>query len=156
MGKAAAAAGVAAGIAAGGAAAVAPPPGGTFFGETSQTAVTNHSVEVDTNASSRVQRVYVQWQAKCKAKGKFWTSTTKVSNGSKGLFQNGDVFQRKHSYTGDAGGGITGRITYALKGHFTDNDHAKGTWTAQVVVRSKGKKIDSCNTPKITWSVTRG
>jgi hypothetical protein len=156
MGKAAAAAGVAAGIAAGGAAAVAPPPGGTFFGETSQTAVANHSVEVDTNASSRVQRVYVQWQAKCKAKGKFWTSTTKVSNGSKGLFQNGDVFQRKHSYTGNAGGGITGRITYSLKGHFTDNDHADGTWTAQVVVRRKGKKIDSCKTPKITWSVTRG
>jgi hypothetical protein len=156
MGTAAAAAGLAAGIAAAGAAAVAPPPSATFSGETSQTAIDNHGVEVDTNASSRVQRVYVGWQAKCKAKGKFWTSTTKVSNGSKGLFQNGDVFQRKHSYTGNAGGGITGRISYVLKGHFTDNDHAQGSWTAQVVVRKNGHKIDTCKLPKVTWSVTRG
>lgn len=135
--------------------AVPPPPSGTFAGSTSQTKVKNHAVEVDTDANGHVAKVFVQWQAKCKAKGKFWTSTTKVSAGANGLPQAGDVFSYKHGYTAKAGGGFKGKITYSLAGQFSDTDNATGTWSAKVVVRKKGKKVDTCKLPKITWSATR-
>ena len=135
--------------------AVPPPPDGTFVGDTSQTSIKRHGVQVETDANGHVSRVIIQWKAKCKVKGKFWTSTTNIAAGSKGLPQSGDVFSRKRSYTANAGGGIKGRIKYALAGQFTDNDNATGTWSAKVVVRKRGKKIDSCKLPKITWGAAR-
>ena len=136
--------------------AVPPPPSGTFAGTTSQTKLKEHNISLTTDANGHVASATINWQAKCKKKGKFWTATTVVNGGSDGLQQNGDVFIRKGSYTGNAGGGIKGKVTVNLQGAFTDNDNAKGTWSTKVVVRKKGKKIDSCKTPKITWSVTRG
>jgi hypothetical protein len=147
---------VVAGITATGAMAVPPPPSSIFKGQTSQK-IQGHDIQVETDANSHVSRVVIEWRAKCKAKGKFWTATTSVRNGTKGLPQTGDVFRRKGSYTGNAGGGVKGRVTISLQGAFTDADHASGKWSASVVVRKNGKKIDSCKTPKkpITWSVTR-
>jgi hypothetical protein len=135
--------------------AVPPPPASTFQGNTTQTSIKRHGVQVETDDNGRVSRVIVQWQAKCKAKGKFWTSSTTVTNGQGGLAQSGDVFSRKRSYTANAGGGFKGKITYTLTGQFTDNDNATGTYSAKVVVKKKGKKIDSCKLPKITWSAAR-
>ena len=146
---------VAAGTTAGVAGAVPPPPDGTFQGDTSQTNIEHHVVQVDTNSDGRVQRVFIQWQAKCKVKGQFWTSTTKVTNGPSGLVQSGDVFSRKHSYTGKVNKNIKGKISYTLDGKFADNDNAAGTWKAKVIVRRKGKKIDTCTLPKITWTAQR-
>jgi hypothetical protein len=146
---------VAAGATAAVAGAVPPPPDGTFQGNTSQSNIERHRIQVETNADGHVQRVFIQWRAKCKVKGQFWTSTTKVANGPNGLAQSGDQFSRKKTYTGDAGGGVKGRITYTLKGHFEDNDNAAGTWTAKVIVKRKGKKIDTCKLPQITWTAQR-
>jgi hypothetical protein len=135
--------------------AVPPPPSSTFQGDTSQTNIQRHGVQVDTDDNGHVSQVIIQWKAKCKAKGKFWTSTTRVTAGANGLPQAGDVFSRKRTYTGNAGGGFKGMIKYSLAGQFTDNDNANGTWSAKVVVRKNGKKIDSCKLPKITWSAAR-
>src|SRR6059058_1367147 len=138
--------------------AVPPPPSSSFEGSSSQTQLSDHLVRVKTDANGHVFRMRINWQAKCKVKGKYWTSDTRIKAGPNGLPMNGDVFKKNKSYTADAGGGITGRITYAMKGHFTDNDHAVGTWTASVIVKRNGTKIDSCKTPTkkpITWSVAR-
>jgi hypothetical protein len=147
---------IVAGITASGAMAVPPPPSSIFQGLTSQK-IQGRNVQVETDANSHVSRVVIEWRAKCKVKGRFWTATTSARNGTSGLPQTGDVFRKKGSYTSDAGGGIKGRVTIALRGAFTDADHANGTWSASVVVRKKGKKIDSCKTPKkpVTWSVAR-
>lgn len=146
---------VVAGLTAASAVAVPPPPSSTFQGNTSQTNIKRHGVQVETDERSLVQRVFIQWRAKCKAKGKFWTSTTKVSRGSRGLPQNGDVFSYNHAYTGNVGGGIKGRIKYRLRGSFSDNDNAAGTWSAKVIVKRNGKKIDSCKLKQITWTASR-
>jgi hypothetical protein len=135
--------------------AVPPPPDSTFQGNTSQTNIQRHAVQVDTDATGHVKQVFVQWRAKCKSKGKFWTSTTKVSRGAAGLPQNGDVFGYTHTYKGNAGGGVTGKIKYTLKGSFSDADNAAGTWTAKVIVKRSGKKIDTCKLPKVTWTAAR-
>jgi hypothetical protein len=135
--------------------AVPPPPSGTFAGNTSQTSLKNHAVEVDTDANAHVSRVIIDWQAKCKVKGKFWTSRTRVTAGANGLPQSADAFAYKHGYTAKAGAKIKGKITYSLAGQFSDNDNAAGTWSAKVVVRKSGKKIDTCKLRKITWSATR-
>ena len=153
-GTAVAIAGIVAGATAAVAVAVPPPPSSQLTGDTSQTAIRHHGVEVDTDAAGHVSPVYIQWQAKCKAKGKFWTSTTKIAN-KNGIPQQGDVFKLTHSYTANAGGGIKGRITFKLAGQFTDNDNANGTWSAKVIVKRHGKKIDSCKTPRITWTAAR-
>jgi hypothetical protein len=135
--------------------AVPPPPSSTFQGSTTQTSIKKHGVQVETDSNARVSRVIIQWRATCKAKGKFWTSTTPVTNGQGGLAQSGDVFSRKRTYTANAGGGFKGKIKYALSGQFTDNDNASGTYSAKVVVKKNGKKIDSCKLPKITWTASR-
>ena len=151
---------LAAGVAATAAFAVPPPPSSVFDGNTSQTSVKDHRVEVQTNSAGHVKAVYVQWRAKCKAKGKFWRSTTKASK-SGGLPESGDAFSYKHTYKArifdedDQPTDITGTITYTLKGSFSDNDNVAGTWTAKVIVKKKRKKIDTCKLPKITWTAKR-
>jgi hypothetical protein len=135
--------------------AVPPPPSSTFKGVTSQLAAKFHKVKVVTDANGHVSTLSLGWRAQCKKKGIFWSTETKVTGGSAGVPQSGDVFHQAGSYTGNAGGGVTGKIAIAFSGQFTDNDHANGTWTAKVIVMKKGKKIDKCKTGKITWSVTR-
>ena len=154
-GAAVAVSGAVAGMTAAAAMAVTPPPSGIFDGHTSQTQIGDNAVRVKTDANSHVSKFKIRWEAKCKVKGKYWTSRSTISGGANGLPMKGDVFKKNKTYTADAGNGITGRITYAMKGHFTDNDHAVGTWNASVVVKRNGTKIDSCKTPNITWSVTR-
>jgi hypothetical protein len=146
---------VAAGLTAATALAVPPPASSSFAGKTSQTKIAHHDVFVDTDANGHVSRVRIEWRAKCKSKGKFWTARTQVNGGSAGLPQNGDVFHDSGSYTGDAGGGVKGKVTLSLKGQFTDTDHAKGTWNAKVTVKRRGKVIDRCKTPTIKWKVAR-
>jgi hypothetical protein len=135
--------------------AVPPPPSGVFRGTTTQK-IADHQVVLRTDANSHVSKYKIDWQAKCQVKGKYWTSRTVISPGPNGLAMTGDVFKRKHTYYGDAGGGITGKITYTLKGHFTDNDNATGTWGANVIVRRNKHKIDTCTLKKTTWSAVRG
>jgi hypothetical protein len=134
--------------------AVPPPPSGVFRGTSSQAAPDNEVV-VRTDANGHVSKFRIQWHAKCQVKGKYWGSETTVRPGPNGLAMTGDVFKRKHTYVGDAGGGITGKITYTLKGQFADNDNASGTWGAKVIVKKNGHKIDTCTLKKITWSVAR-
>ena len=135
--------------------AVPPPPDSTFSGETSQTNIQRHAVQVDTDSNGHVSQVIIQWRAKCKVKGQFWSSTKRIRRGTQGLPQSGDVFSRTQTYTADAGGGIKGRIKYTLSGSFTDDDNVNGTFKARVVVRRNGRKIDTCKLPQITWSATR-
>ena len=141
--------------AAGAGASVPPPASGTFEGNTSQTNIPKHGVQVKTNAGGKVQRVIVQWRAKCASKGKFWTSTTVVRGGSAGLPQNGDVFSAQRGYTGNAGGGIKGKIKYKLSGQFVNDGNAEGTWSARVVVKRNGRKIDTCKLKQITWTAEK-
>jgi hypothetical protein len=136
--------------------AVPPPPSSTFKGKTNQPKAPSHRVRVTTDANGHVSGMLVGWRAKCKGKGIHWDGETSVTGGTNGLPQNGDVFINNGSYTGHASHGITGKITIASKGQFTDNDHANGTWSAKVIVMNKkGKKIDKCKSPKIKWSVKR-
>src|SRR2546423_5261384 len=115
--------------------AIPPPPSGLFTGNTSQTDIPDNSVRLRTDANGHVSKMKVGWEAKCQVKGKSWGSTTTISPGANGLPMTGDVFKKNKTYTGDAGNGITGRITYVMKGHFTDNDNATGSWKAHVIVR---------------------
>src|SRR4051812_11113333 len=104
--------------------AVPPPPSSSFQGETSQSNIRDHAVAVDTDAGGHVSQVSIDWRAKCKVKGKFWTASTTIGGGDAGLPQSGDVFSKKGSYTSNAGGGVKGRVTAALQGSFSDNDTA--------------------------------
>ena len=135
--------------------AVPPPPNSSFSGQTNQTKASDHGVTLATDANGHVSTMSLGWRAKCRKKGIFWTANTQVNGGSNGLAQNGDVFSDNGGYTGHAGRGITGIITVALHGQFTDSDHANGIWKAKVTVKKKGKTIDKCKTPAIKWSVAR-
>ena len=146
---------VAAGMAAAVAMAVPPPPSSSFSGNTSQTRAPNHTVTLQTDANGHVSQMTIDWRANCKKKGIYWTATTQLNGGTAGLPQNGDVFKDAGSYTGNAGNGIKGKVTIKMQGQFSDNDNASGTWTAKVTVRKKGKKIDFCKTPAVTWSAVR-
>jgi hypothetical protein len=146
---------VVAGLTAATALAVAPPPDSTFAGKTNQTKAKNRKVTLVTDANSHVKTMTLGWRAQCRKKGIFWRATTRINGGSDGIPQTGDVFHDAGTYTSDAGGGITGRVTIAMKGQFTDNDHANGTWKAKVTVKKNGNVIDKCKTSTIKWKVTR-
>lgn len=147
---------VAAGLSATTALAVPPPPGGTFTGTTNQPKAKYHKTKVVTDANGRVSEVSVGWRAPCRKKGVFWSTETKISGGSSGLPQTGEVFHQAGSYTGNAGGGIKGRITISMNGKFADNDNVFGTWNAKVTVKNKkGKTIDKCKVTGIKWKASR-
>jgi hypothetical protein len=136
--------------------AVAPPPSSKFKGVTSQLKAKYHKVHITTDANGHVSVIRVGWLAPCRKKGKSWKSETKISGGSAGLPQNGDVFHQAGSYTGTTSNGVTGKITIAMQGRFTDRRHAKGTWQAKVTVKNaKGKTIDRCKVTNITWKAKR-
>jgi hypothetical protein len=135
--------------------AVPPPPSGTFTGTTNQPTAKYHKTKVKTNASGRVSLVIVGWRAPCKKKGVFWDTETRITGGTTGLSQSGDVFHEAGSYTGHASGGVTGEITISMKGKFSDKNHVFGTWSAKVVVKKKGKTIDRCKKTGIKWKATR-
>jgi hypothetical protein len=146
---------VVAGLMAATALAVTPPPSSSFAGSTAQTKLKHHGVQITTDANGHVSAMKIAWQAKCKHKGKFWTEPeTDINGGTAGFPQNGDVFHSAGSYTA-GGGGITGLITVAASGAFTDNDHAHGLWSAKVTVKRKGKTIDKCKVSKLKWKVAR-
>jgi hypothetical protein len=147
---------VVAGLTAATALAVPPPPTSSFAGSTTQTKLKHHRVQITTDANGRVSTMKIAWEAKCKHKGKFWTAPeTDLNGGTAGFPQNGDVFHSAGSYTAAGGGGITGFITVATSGAFTDNDHAHGLWSAKVTVKRKGKTIDKCKVSKLKWKVAR-
>jgi hypothetical protein len=135
--------------------AVPPPPSGTFTGTTSQTKLKEHNISLTTDANGHVASATINWQAKCKKKGKFWTAKTTINGGSDGFAQTGDVFQQRGSYTGKVGGGIKGVVTATISGSFTDNDNASGRWSAKVTVKRKHKVIDRCKLTKLKWHATR-
>ena len=145
-----------AGVSAAAALAVPPPPSSHFKGKTSQAAAKNHRVRLATDAAGRVSKVSLGWQAQCRKKGVFWKAETSIKSGSSGLPMDGDVFHQAGSYTSNAGGGITGKVTISMKGHFVDRNHAKGSWNAKVtVMNADGKVIDKCKVTGITWKVAR-
>jgi hypothetical protein len=146
---------MAASLSAATAVAVPPPPSSSFSGSTNQTKAPQHDVTLDTDANGHVSVMNIDWRAKCKKKGIFWTAKTRINGGSAGFKQNGDAFGQGGTYTSKAGGGVKGTVTATAKGSFVDADHATGTWTAKVVVRKKGKKIDKCQTGTVKWTVAR-
>jgi hypothetical protein len=152
---AAAATSVVASLTAATALAVPPPPSSTFKGVTSQLKSKRHKVTIVTDANGHVSKMNLGWRAQCKKKGIFWSTQTAVTGGSSGVPQNGDIFHQAGTYTGNAGGGVTGQITVSFAGQFTDNDHANGSWKSKVTVMKNGKVIDRCKSGKITWSVAR-
>jgi hypothetical protein len=145
-----------AGVGAAAAMAVPPPPDSHFAGQTNQPRAKYHAVNIDTDTSGHVSEISVGWRAPCRKKGVFWSTETRITGGTTGLPQNGDVFHQAGSYTGHTSNGVTGRITISMKGHFVDNDHAKGTWAAKVTVKNKrGKVIDKCKVSNIKWRAAR-
>jgi hypothetical protein len=135
--------------------AVPPPPSSTFKGVTNQPKAKYHKVKVVTDANGHVSVLSVGWRAPCRKKGVFWSSDTKITGGSNGLPQTGDVFHTSGSYTTSAGKGVKGVITISTKGSFSDNDHVFGTWNAKVTVKKKGKTIDKCKQTGIKWKAER-
>ena len=144
-----------AGLTAATALAVPPPPDGSFKGKTNQTKAKHRTVTIQTDANSHVSTMTVAWRAKCNRKGFFWSAETRIRGGDDGVPQTGDVFHQAGSYTSHPGGGITGRVTISMRGQFTDQDNANGTWTAKVTVRKKGKTLDKCKTGLVKWKVAR-
>jgi hypothetical protein len=148
-----------AGVTAASAFAVPPPPDGSFSGNTSQTSAANHAVDLKTDANGHVSEFSIDWKAKCKRKGISWTAGTTITPGPDGLAMNGEVFGDDGGYSSKASPKIKGKVTISLRGQFTDNDNANGTWNAKVVVfkknkKGKFKKHDKCKA-SITWSATR-
>ena len=139
--------------------AVPPPPSANFKGSTSQTKEKDHGAQLTTNANGRVLRAYLEWTANRCDKGVAWRQHQPIKRGSKGLAMKHGVFHRKGTFSAKPKGapGITGKVSYAFKGHFTDKRHAKGTFTATVRVFRDGDRIDTCRTPKkpIRWHVKR-
>jgi hypothetical protein len=136
--------------------AVAPPPSSKFAGKTNQPKAKYHKVHIKTDANGHVSVLSVGWRAPCQKKGIFWSTETKITGGTAGLPQNGDVFHQAGSYTGTTKNGVTGKITIATQGKFIDAQHAKGTWQAKVTVKNaKGKTIDRCKVSDITWKAKR-
>lgn len=57
----------------------------------------------------------------------------------------------------DIDGALVGRVTYTAAGRFPTNSTARGTFQATVVVSDAdtGQTIDTCRTPRVTWSATK-
>jgi hypothetical protein len=147
---------VMAGVTAVAAASVPPPASSKFKGLTSQTKAKDHRVTLRTDANGRVKQLTLGWLAPCTEKGKSWRAHTQVDGGTAGLPQSGNTFHRSGSYVGETDDpAITGKVTVSFKGHFTDKNHAKGTWNAKVSVQQDGETIDKCKTPTIKWKVHR-
>ena len=139
--------------------AVPPPPDSTFSGDTSQTNVKNHQVDIQTDSNGHVSAFAIDWRAKCKRKGKSWTAGTTIQPGGDGLQMDGEIFGADGSYNSKVNRKIKGVVTVSLRGTFVDNDNAQGTWKASVKVlkknkKGKFKKFDSCKAD-ITWSAAR-
>ena len=144
-------------VAATSARAVPPPADGVFRGETAQKIEDNH-VTLTTDANGHVKAFDIAWQATCRVEGNVWTATTSITPGTNGLDMTGEVFHKKGSYVGRVSKRIHGTVSIALRGRFANATAATGTWRAKVVVlrKRKGKfrKVDSCRTGRIAWSVS--
>lgn len=130
----------------------ATPVKGTFTGETAQTKAKAHAIGLRTNKDGDVVKITVEWRAKCDTPNDFWRETTVIKR--TGVTNDGSgVFHVDGGHTSDGGGGIHGKVTDHLDGHFTDKRHAEGTWRAKVkVFNKKGNQIDSCSM-HTTWQV---
>jgi hypothetical protein len=149
---------VVSGVTAASALAVPPPPDASFSGDTSQTSAENHAVSLKTDANGHVSEVSIDWRAKCKRKGVFWTAGTTINAGPDGLPMQGDVFGDKGSYVSNASSKIKGKVSVTLAGQFSDENTASGNWRAKVTVfkkkHGKFRKYDKCKA-SITWNATR-
>jgi hypothetical protein len=141
-----------AGVGAGGAMAVPPPPDGSFSGQTAQENARDRRVHLSTDANGQISQFAIEWRAKCKRKGRFWSAGTAVRG--RAIELQGETFSADGSYEGRVNRKVTGTVTATMRGSFTDDDHAVGTWEAKVVVRKNGRKIDKCKADT-TWAVER-
>src|SRR3954470_24872617 len=138
------------------AASVPPPASSKFKGLTSQTKAKDHRVTLRTDANGHVKQLKLGWLAPCNEKGQSWRAHTEVDGPTGGVPQTGNTFHQSGSYVGHTSDpSITGNVTVSFKGHFTDKNHAKGTWNAKVEVQQDGQTIDRCKTPTIKWKVKR-
>lgn len=145
---------VVAGVTAPVALAVPPPPDGTFTGETAQAKAKSRAVEIKTDSAGQIEEFGIEWRAKCERKRRSWTAGTSITSG--GIELQGDVFGADGSYVSRPEGapGIKGKVTVSMRGSFSDENTADGTWKATVKVKRRGKRIDTCKA-KTTWSVQR-
>jgi hypothetical protein len=121
------------------------PSKGTYTGSTNQTKAPHHSITVKTNDNGKVVHISIDWRARCQAPNSYWSETTVIQK-SGIVNDGGGVFHVDGGHNSNGGGGITGKVTDSLDGHFTDKTHAQGKWQATVKVYNKnGKKIDTCS-----------
>jgi hypothetical protein len=139
-----------AGIAAAAALAVSPAKG-TFNGSTAQTKAASHSITVRTNKGGEVVNIRVDWRARCEQPNEYWRETTVIKK-SGVVNDGGGVFHVDGGHNSASSGGISGKVTDHLDGHFTDKNHAQGTWRAKVKVFKKGNQIDTCSM-HTSWQV---
>lgn len=140
------------GVGAGSAMAVPPPPDGSFVGETAQENARDRRVQLRTDANGQVSQFGIVWRAKCNRKGRFWSAGTAVRG--RAIELDGETFTAEGSYEDRVNRKVTGTVTVSMRGSFTDENTATGTWKAKVVVRKNGKKIDTCRA-NTTWTVER-
>jgi hypothetical protein len=144
---------VVAGVTAPMAMAVPPPPDGTFSGETAQANAEQRAVDLSTDSEGQIADFSIDWRAKCKRKGRFWTAGTNIGGGAIEL--QGEVFGADGSYKSPVEGTkIKGKVTVSLRGTFDDENTASGTWKAKVKVFRRGKRIDTCKV-NTSWSAQR-
>jgi hypothetical protein len=129
--------------------AVTPKKSHMFEGTTAQVRLANHTITLQTGSKGKVVHARIHWRAPCDS-GNFWTETTQISKDGI-VNEGGGVFHSDVAYTGNAGGGIKGKISGALEGSFPDRSHAEGSWKAKVKVFNGKQQIDTCRMGT-TWT----
>lgn len=126
------------------AALAATPSKGLYEGTTTQKRSPHHGVELRVDEQHRVARFAIDWRARdCEVAGTQWDGGTTIKSPKNDPI---GTFHDHGSYTSMAGGGIKGRITHTVDGHFTDKTHAKGAWKATVkIYDSNGDRINTCS-----------
>jgi hypothetical protein len=128
----------------------ATPTKGLYAGQSAQTKVPDHGVELRVDKQHRVARFAIDWRAFCKKPGRFWDAGTEINNPKNDPI---GTFHSHGTYTSKTPEGFKGKITLTVDGRFTDKTHARGDWKATVkVFNPNGKRIDTCKV-KTTWRV---
>ncbi|MDQ6851723.1 MAG: hypothetical protein M3070_17645 [Actinomycetota bacterium] len=138
-------------VAAGGAAIV--PHAGTFNGKTSQRGAT-YPVTFRVKGS-QVKGDQILWRAHC-ASHKILSRGTRQGSSviriAHGRWSNSGRYTAKLPYAK----GMTGQfhvITNSVR--FVTPDRARGTWRLKAVLYINAKRIDTCDTGRVTWTANR-
>ena len=112
-------------------------------GSTSQ----GRKASLTTDADGVAKKAEVGWKADCSGDATL-TDTTGITFGD-----DGDLIV-VDDYTINDDNGIKIDVSFSYKAKRKGAGSYKGDFRATGVVRRNGKKIDTCKTPKITFSVT--